>query len=151
MNGTTRLSLRLASLATCSTLAMATFAVPSALAAEPAPAVSTQADVPPLTDEQRAWMDATIAEAHRDMQKAKARGGDKGVVEADAVPVFVAIAVRAIIRYSYATYTALRTAAKISYTAFVNRFEQLPGWLKWAITTLSGFEMIELWKHFRGL
>jgi hypothetical protein len=98
MNGTTRFSLRLVSLATCGSLAFATVAVPSAVAAAPATAstATTQVDVPPLTEEQRSFIELTMGDrAISTMQDRMAadRGG-KDVVTPQAFPI-AAVAIAA--------------------------------------------------------
>lgn len=98
MNGSTRFSLRLVSLVTCGSLAFATVAVPSAIAAQPAAASAapTQVEVPPLTEEQRAFIELTMGDraiSTMEDRMAADRGG-KDVVTAQVFPI-AAVAIAA--------------------------------------------------------
>lgn len=136
MHGTTRSSLRLVSLLTSASLAFATVAVPTAAAAAPAPAVVTSAtvtDIPPLTDEQRAFIELGMGDrALTELQQRMAGKPAKGEVAPQAFPI-AAIAIAAAAWCAKGALASVPTSAL--YDIYNGRYS---GWRTYVTNAIIG-------------
>jgi len=66
-----------------------------------------------------------------------------------AVPVWVAVALQVIARAGIATVNAMHKALRSGYPAFKEWFEKLPSPVKFAITSISGFELVNFYNYLK--